>query len=274
MMLCALPMLLHLLQVVRCFGGDRVVRENPVDPIADIEIIELELALADLDTVKRNIERVSKKARHDKELQFQVATFEKAAALLEEGKQLRRETWNELERAALKPMFLMTMKPMLYVANVSDEDIDGLSELAQRVAARAVESGCEWLPVCADMELELRGMESDDRALFMEELGIQELGLERLIQSTYQLLGLQTYFTAGEKEIRAWTIRKGYKAPQAAGVIHSDFERGFIRAEVYTLDDLREYKNEAGMKAAGKLRLEGKEYVVKDGDVMHFRFNV
>lgn len=259
-----------IMQVVRCFGGDRVVRENPVDPIADIEIIELELALADLDTVKRNIERVGKRARHDKDLQFQLATFEKAAALLEEGKQLRRETWNELERAALKPMFLMTMKPMLYVANVSDEDIDGSSALAQKVAARAAESGCEWLPICADMELELRGMEPDDRTLFMEELGIVELGLERLIQATYSLLGLQTYFTAGEKEIRAWTIHQGDKAPTAAGVIHTDFEKHFIRAEVYSVNDLVEFGTEADVKAAGKLRTEGRDYTMRESDVCHF----
>ena len=260
-----------IMQVVRCFGGDRAVREDPVDPIADIEVIELELALADLETVKRNVERVAKKARlGDKDLQFQQATFEKAAGLLEEGKQLRRETWTDQERAALKPLFLMTMKPMLYVANVSDEDLDGSSELAQRVAARAAESGCEWLPICADMELELRGMDDDDRALFMEELGIAELGLERLIQATYKLLGLQTYFTAGEKEIRAWTIHQGDRAPMAAGVIHSDFEKHFIRAEVYSVDDLVAHGTEAEVKAAGKLRTEGRDYVMRESDVCHF----
>lgn len=260
-----------IMQVVRCFEGDRVVREDPVDPIADIEIIELELALADLETVKRNIERVQKKARHgDKDLQFQLETFEKAAALLEQGVQLRREKWSDLERAALKPLFLMTTKPMLYVANVADDDSEGQSELAQRVAKRAEEAGCEWLPICADMELELRNMDEEDRALFMEELGIEELGLSRLIQTTYRLLGLQTYFTAGEKEIRAWTIHAGDKAPEAAGVIHTDFEKGFIRAEIYSVDDLLEHGTEAAIKAAGKLRTEGRDYVMKESDVCHF----
>ncbi|MCH2102244.1 MAG: DUF933 domain-containing protein, partial [Planctomycetes bacterium] len=144
------------------------------------------------------------------------------------------------------------------------------SDLAQRVAARAADSGCEWLPICADMELELRGMESDDRALFMEELGIQELGLERLVQSTYKLLGLQTFFTAGEKEIRAWTIRQGDKAPAAAGVIHTDFEKHFIRAEVYSVDDLVEFGAESDVKAAGKLRTEGRDYIMRESDVCHF----
>lgn len=260
-----------IMQVVRCFEGERVIREEAVDPISDIEIIELELALADLDTVKRNIERIAKKARTgDKDLLFQLATFEKAAALLDEGKHLRRESWNDLERAALKPLFLMTMKSMLYVANVSDEDLDGSSELAQRVAKRAEEAGCEWLPICADMELELRNMDEEDRSLFMEELGITELGLERLIQTTYKLLGLQTYFTAGEKEIRAWTIHTGDKAPVAAGVIHTDFEKQFIRAEVYSVDDLVEFSTEAAVKAAGKLRTEGRDYVMRESDVCHF----
>jgi len=260
-----------IMQVVRCFGGDKVVREEPVDPINDIEIIELELALADLETVNRNIERVGKKARlGDKDLQFQKETFEKAAAQLSEGVLLRTLDWTEQERAALKPLFLMTMKPMLYVANVSEDDLDGSSELAQKVATRAAESGCEWLPICADIELELRRMDDEDREVFMEDLGVKELGLSRLIQSAFRLLGLQTYFTAGEKEIRAWTIHEGDKAPVAAGVIHTDFEKFFIRAEVYSVDDLVEHETEAAIKAAGKLRTEGRDYTMKESDVCHF----
>lgn len=260
-----------IMQVVRCFGGDKVIREEEVNPIGDIEVIEMELMLADLETVKRNIERVSKKARlGDKDLQLQQATFEKAAALLEEGKLLRLENWTDAERKALKPLFLMSMKPMLYLANVSDDDMDGNCELAQQVAAYAEKMDCEWMPICADMELELRNMDEDDRAMFMEDLGIETLGLERLIQSTYKLLGLQTYFTAGEKEIRAWTIHGGDTAPVAAGVIHTDFEKFFIRAEVYSVDDMIEYGSEAAIKAAGKLRTEGRDYVMRESDVCHF----
>ena len=259
------------MQVVRCFGGDKVLREEEVNPVGDIEVIEMELMMADLETVKRNVERVSKKARlGDKELQLQQATFEKAVTLLEEGKLLRLEDWTGPERKALKPLFLMSMKPMLYLANVADDDMEGESELAQQVAAYAEKMGCEWTPICADMELELRNMDNEDRAMFMDDLGIEKLGLERLIQSTYKLLGLQTYFTAGEKEIRAWTIHGGDTAPVAAGVIHTDFEKLFIRAEVYSVDDMIEYGSEAAIKAAGKLRTEGRDYVMKESDVCHF----
>jgi ribosome-binding ATPase len=260
-----------IMQVVRCFGGDKVIREEAVDPIADIEVIELELMLADLETVKRNIDRVSKKARlGDKEVQFQKATYEKIAELLEQGRLPRLEEWTDNERKALKPLFLMSMKPMLYLANVSDDDMDGQSPLAQTVAQHAAKFNCAWMPICADMELELRNMDAEDRELFMEELGIEELGLARLIQSTYKLLGLQTYFTAGEKEIRAWTVHAGDTAPVAAGVIHTDFEKFFIRAEVYSVDELQEYGTEAAIKAAGKLRTEGRDYVMKESDVCHF----
>jgi ribosome-binding ATPase len=260
-----------IMQVVRCFGGHTVVREEPVDPIADIEVIELELALADLETVKRNLERIAKKARiGDKEALLQKSTFEKAQALLETGSQLRLSEWTEAERAALKPLFLMTMKSMLYIANVSDDDMDGHSELAQAVAKHATEKRCEWLPICADMELELRNMDEEERAMFMQELGITSLGLQRLIQKTYKLLGLQTYFTAGEKEIRAWTVHQGDTAPVAAGVIHTDFQKQFIRAEVYSVDDIIEHHSEAAIKAAGKMRTEGRDYSMREGDVCHF----
>ena len=264
-----------IMHVVRCFGGSKVVREEPVDPLKDIEVIELELALADLDTVDRAIERVSKKARSgDKDSLEQKELFERAKAMLENGDLLRAHDWTDRERLLLKPMCLMSTKRMLYVANVTDEDLDGSSEYAQAVAARAAATGSEWIPICGDIESELRNMEDEERDLFMADLGIESLGLDRLIQATYKLLGLQTYYTAGEKEIRAWTTPTGSKAPEAAGVIHTDFEKAFIRAEVYTIPDLTELGSEAGLKSAGKLRVEGKTYVVKDGDVMHFRFNV
>jgi len=260
-----------IMQVVRCFGGEKVLREEPVDPVEDIEIIELELAMADLETVRRASDRVSKKARAgDKESQLEKAALERAAALLDQGTQLRRETWSERELQALRPLFLMTLKPMLYVANVADGDTEGDNEWCRKVAAHAASHGCGWLPICADLELELREMDAEDRAEFMQELGVAELGLGRLIRAVYDLLGLQTYFTAGEKEVRAWTIHKGDKAPVAAGVIHTDFEKSFIRAEVYSVDDLEELHSEAAIRAAGRLRTEGREYLMREGDVAHF----
>jgi GTP-binding protein YchF len=260
-----------IMQVVRCFGGDKVLRDEPVDPVGDIEVIELELAMADLETVRRAVDRVAKKARAgDKESLLEKEALERAAGLLEQGVQLRVESWSEREQQALKPLFLMTLKPMLYVANVSDDDLDGDNEWCRAVAAHAASHGCGWLPICADLELELREMEAEDRVEFMQDLGVEELGLGRLIRAVYDLLGLQTYFTAGEKEVRAWTIRKGDKAPSAAGVIHTDFEKGFIRAEVYSVDDLDELGSEAAIRAAGRLRTEGRDYAMQEGDVAHF----
>ena len=260
-----------IMHVVRCFGGSKVVREEPVDPLKDIEVIELELALADLDTVDRAIERVSKKARSgDKDSLEQKELFERAKAMLENGDLLRAHDWTDRERLLLKPMCLMSTKRMLYVANVTDEDLDGSSEYAQAVAARAEATGSEWIPICGDIESELRNMEDEERDLFMADLGIESLGLDRLIQATYKLLGLQTYYTAGEKEIRAWTTPTGSKAPEAAGVIHTDFEKAFIRAEVYAVEDLVEHESETAIRAAGKLRTEGRDYVMREGDVCHF----
>ena len=259
------------MQVVRCFGGEKILRDGTVDPVGDAEVIEMELALADLDTARRAVERINKKARTgDKDAQTDMATCQKAVALLEQGLQLRATKWPPREHQALKPLCLMTLKPMLYVANVSDEDPDGAGELAQNLKAHAESQGCGWIPICADLELELRNMDDEDRAMFMEELAVEELGLGRLIASVYTLLGLQTYFTAGEKEVRAWTVRNGWKAPAAAGVIHTDFEKNFIRAEVYSVDDLVEHGTEAAIKAAGRLRTEGRDYVMRESDVCHF----
>ena len=260
-----------LLQVVRCFERPEVVREGPVDPKADMEILELELAMADLETVTRNVERVSKRARgHDQHAEFELGVFTKAKALLEEGKQLRSVSWSHAEAEALKPMFLMTSKPMLYVANVGEEDIEGKAERARLVHEHAASMNSGAITICGDLECELVGMEPADRATFMADYGLTELSLPRLIRATYSLLGLQTFFTAGKIEIRAWTIRKGDHGPAAAAVIHTDFEKGYVRAEIYSVEDLEQYHDEHAIKAHGKLRIEGRDYVMRDGDVAHF----
>ncbi|MEM7306466.1 MAG: redox-regulated ATPase YchF [Planctomycetota bacterium] len=263
-----------LMHVVQCFESPQVSRERPIDPSADMDVLELELAAADFETVLRNVERVAKKARAgDKEAIAEKEIFERAKALLEDGVQLRTVDWKDAERDALRPLFLLTLKPMLYVANVADDDQAGEGEWAQAVAKHAAEMQADWIPMCGDIECELSGMDDDDRAMFMEELGVTELARPRLVRRTYDLLGLQTYFTAGEMEIKAWTIRRGDTAPRAAGVIHTDFEKGFIRAEVYSVDDLSEHESEAAIKSAGKLRVEGKDYVMQEGDVVHFLFS-
>jgi GTP-binding protein YchF len=260
-----------IMQVVRCFGGEHVVRESPVDPIADIEIVELELALADLETVTKAIERVGKKARSgDKDSVFEKELFERAKESIEKGTPLRTVKFTAKERAALKPLCLMSLKDVLYVANVSVDDLDGKSDYPQRVATRAAATGAKWIPICADVEAELRSMDDADRVAFMADLGIAESGLARLVRATYELLGLQTYYTAGPKEIRAWTIHAGDTAPVAAGVIHTDFEKHFIRAEIYSVEDLVQHKTEAAIRAAGRLRTEGREYVMRPNDVCNF----
>ena len=258
--------------VVRCFKkGDVVHVHGNVDPVRDIGVIELELALADLETVTRNIERVSKKARSgDKESLALKACFEKAQAALEQGTQLRALEWKDSEREMLKPLFLMTTKPVLFVCNVGDDELDGDTPEVQAVKDYAATTGAEVVVICGDIEGELSGMEPEERAVFLEDLGLEESGLTRLIHHAYDLLGMQTFYTAGPKEIRAWNIRKGDTGPKAAGVIHTDFEKGYIRAEVYSVDDLAEHGSEAAIKAAGKLRVEGRDYVMQDGDVAHF----
>ena len=260
-----------IMHVVRCFENENVVRDSPVDPRRDMEIIELELALADLETLAKAIERITKKTRTgDKDAIFEKETYEKAHAALEEGTSLRTLEWKDREREILKPLCLMSTKRMLYVANVADDDLDGNSAHARAVAARAEETHSQWLPICTDIESELRSMDADERGAFMEDLGIETLGLGRLIQATYELLGLQTFYTAGPKEIRAWTIHAGWTGPRAAGVIHTDFEKGYIRAEVYSVADLVEHETESAIKAAGKLRTEGRDYVMQPNDVCHF----
>jgi GTP-binding protein YchF len=260
-----------LLHVVRCFKNPDVVREGAVEPGHDIEELELELAMADLDTVTRAHERVSKKARSgDKQAIFEQGVFVRAKELLEEGKQLRSLEWKKADLEALRPLFLITLKPVLYVANIDQDDLGGETAWSAEVRAHAQAMGSESIELCGDLECELVNMEPEDRAEFQAELSIPELGMPRLIRATYHLLGLQTFFTAGPKEIRAWTIRKGATGPLAAGVIHTDFEKGYVRAEVYSVEDLVEHHSEAAIKAAGKLRVEGRDYVLQEGDVCHF----
>lgn len=261
-----------LLHVVRCFEKSGVENvSGGIDPAADAEIVDLELGQADLGTVKRNIDRVSKKARAgDKECKAQLEVFEKAAALLEEGKPARQVEWTAPEQKVLYPLFLMTAKPMLFVANVGEDDPDGKSEHVAALRAYAEDTGCEVLALCGDIEAELSTMDDDERAVFMEEYGFKESGLSKLIHTGFDMLGLMSFFTAGEKEVRSWVCHQGDTAPIAAGAIHTDFVKKFIRAEVYQFDDLVEHETEAAIKSAGKMRIEGKDYVVQDGDVCHF----
>ncbi len=261
-----------ILHVVRCFEDSDIVHvHGAIDPREDIEVIELELAMADLETLNKAIDRVSKKARAgDKDSILDRDAMIKAKEMLEGNVPLRAGEFSEREAVALKPLFLITAKPVLYVANVADDDLQGNSPHVATVRAHAEATGAELVVLSGAIEGELSGMDADEQREFLGEYGLKEPGLQRLAQATYKLLGLETYFTAGEKEIRAWTIQRGWTAPKSAGVIHTDFEKLFIRAEVYKVDDLVKYENEAAIKAAGKLRVEGRDYVMQDGDVCHF----
>jgi GTP-binding protein YchF len=261
--------------VVRCFEDDNVVHvAGKVDPVSDIEVIHTELALADMATVEKARERHIQKSRSgDKEAAKLVAVLEKVQKALDGLHPVRTMPLDDEERALLKPLFLVTAKPALYIANVEEHGFEG-NALLERVKAYAAKEGAPVVAICAKLESEIADLSGEEKEIFLADMGMHEPGLDRLVRATYDLLGLQTYFTAGEKEVRAWTIHKGDTAPQAAGVIHTDFEKGFIRAEVIAYDDYIALKGEHGAKEAGKMRLEGKEYVVKDGDVMHFRFNV
>ena len=261
--------------VVRCFEDDDVVHvAGKVDPIADIDIINTELALADLDTAEKGLQRAEKGARaQDKEAIKTRDLYKRVRDALNNGQPARAVQLDEHERLLVRELQLLTMKPVLYIANVSEGGFKNNTLLAA-VEQRAAAEGSQVVPVCAAIEAEISQLEDADRADFLLELGLDEPGLNRVIRGAYQLLGLQTYFTVGPKEVRAWTVRTGSTAPQAAGVIHTDFERGFIRAEVIGYDDYIACRGESGAKDAGKLRLEGKEYLVREGDVMHFRFNV
>jgi GTP-binding protein YchF len=261
--------------VVRCFEhGDIVHVAGRIDPIADIETIDTELALADLETVERALSRAEKAAKAgDKDAIAKREVLSKVRAHLDSGKPARSLGLDAAERLAIRDLFLLTMKPVLYVANVREDGFTDNPHL-DAVRARAVTEGAEVVPVCAAIEEELAQLDDADKGAFLADMGLEEPGLDRLIRAAYRLLGLQTYFTAGEKEVRAWTVPVGATAPQAAGVIHSDFERGFIRAETIGFEDYIRLKGESGAREAGRLRLEGKDYVVQEGDVLHFRFNV
>jgi ribosome-binding ATPase len=261
--------------VVRCFEHPDIVHvNNKVDPIADIETIDTELALADLDSVEKALNRSERAAKTgDKDAIAKTEVLRRVRAHLDQGKPARSLTLSDDDRARLRELFLLTLKPVMYVANVREDGFEN-NPFLDRVRARAAEEGAEVVPVCAAIEEELGQLDDADKAAFLADMGLSEPGLDRVIRAGYRLLGLQTYFTAGEKEVRAWTVRTGATAPQAAGVIHTDFERGFIRAETIAYDDFVRYKGESGARDAGRLRLEGKEYVVREGDVLHFRFNV
>lgn len=268
--------------VVRCFDDENIMREQNrdadfVDPLADIETINLELVLADLESVEKRYARVAKVAKtKDKDALAELAILEKIKPALEAGKSARSLDFTDEEWPLVKSLFLLTTKPVLYVANVGEDDVADAAgnQYVQQVREFADSEKAEVIVICARAEEEIAELEEEDKAEFLEALGIEESGLDQLIRAAYHLLGLATYFTAGEQEVKAWTFRQGMKAPQCAGIIHTDFERGFIRAETISFEDLSAYGTMQAAKEAGKVRLEGKEYVVQDGDVMLFRFNV
>ena len=261
--------------VVRCFKNDDVVHvAGKIDPCSDIEVINTELALADMDTVEKALLRVGKAAKGgDKEAVAQKAVMEQALACLNQGEPVRSLRLDADQQRLLRDLHLLTLKPTMYIANVAEDGFENNPYLDQ-VRALAEREGAVVVPVCAAIEAEIGELPDAEKGEFLADLGLDEPGLNRVIRAGYELLGLQTYFTAGVKEVRAWTVAVGATAPQGAGVIHTDFEKGFIRAEVIAYNDFIAYKGEAGAKEAGKWRLEGKEYIVQDGDVMHFRFNV
>lgn len=264
--------------VVRCFDDDNITHvEGRVDPLADIETINLELVLADLESVNKRYTRVAKIAKtKDKDAVAELAVLDKIKPVLEEGISARSIEFTDEEQRIVKSLFLLTTKPVLYVANVAEEDVADYetNDYVNKVKEFAASENAEVIVISARAEEEIAELEEEDKAEFLEALGIEESGLDQLIRAAYDLLGLATYFTAGEQEVRAWTFRKGIKAPQAAGIIHTDFERGFIRAETVSFEDLNQYGTMQAAKEAGRVRLEGKDYVVQDGDVMLFRFNV
>ncbi len=262
-------------QVVRCFENDDIIHvAGKVDPVNDIEVINTELALADMESVEKSINKTSKVAKSgDKDAKAKLAVLEKVKAHLDEGHMVRGLGLSDDEKKQIRDLFLLTIKPTMYIANVNEDGFENNPYLDQ-VKEIAEQEGAVVVAVCAAIEAELVELDDDEKADFLEEMGQDEPGLNRVIRAGYSLLGLQTYFTAGVKEVRAWTVAIGATAPQAAAVIHTDFEKGFIRAETIGYEDFIACKGEQGAKEAGKLRVEGKDYIVQDGDVMHFRFNV
>ena len=267
-----------IVEVVRCFeNGDIIHVEGQIDPIRDIEIINLELAISDLEIVQNRIGKIAKKCEmtKDKGELLEFATLKKCEDALMHNIPLRRLEFDKDELLVLKPFCLITLKPIIYMANVDEDDaILGHNKYTDMVSEYASKENAGVIVVCAKMESELAEMNDDDKAEFLKEMGISNSGLDKLIFATYDLLGLQTFFTSGKDECRAWTFKKGMKAPECAGIIHSDFQRGFIKAEIMSFDDLKEYGSELKVKEAGKMRLEGKEYLMQDGDIVYFRFNV
>lgn len=264
-----------ILQVVRCFDDPDVIHvSGTVDPMSDIETIENELMLADIETLQGALAKAERTARSgDKEAKLRVAAITNCLEHLSSDQPLRTLTLKDDEAKSIISFGLMTAKPILYVANVDENDLEGKSELACLVREYAAKVGAGFVPVCAKLEAEIAELDEADRAEMLESVGLHEPALSSLARETYRTLGLQSYFTAGEKEVRAWTVPIGATAPQAAGVIHTDFEKGFIRVEVYSLEDLETYKGEKEIRAAGKLRVEGKHYIMQDGDICHFLFN-
>ena len=265
-----------IIHVIRCFEDDNVLREEgAINPISDKEIIDTELQLKDLDSVEKQIQKKEKQAKIDPKIKAEVEVLQQCKAYLEQGKSIRSLDLSKEEKLAIADLFLLTGKPVLYVANVDEPSMHTGNKYSDALKKVAEEEGAEIIVMNNSIEAQISEMEDpDDKALFMEEYQMKEPALNRLIRSAYKLLGLNTYFTAGVQEVRAWTFHEGWKAPQCAGVIHTDFEKGFIKAEVIAFDDYIQYKSEAACREAGKLRIEGKEYIVKDGDIMHFRFNV
>ena len=266
-----------IVEVVRCFEDSNVVHvDGSVNPIRDIETINLELIFADIETVNKRLDKDRKNLKADKKYQEEIDLLEKILKDLEEGKSARTIDFNEDEQVLVKDMFLLTTKPILYIANVSEEQLDNAEndELVKQVKEYASAEKAEVIPLCVKIEEELSGLEDDDKKEMLEALGLEESGLDKVIKRSYDLLGLMSFLTAGEPEVRAWTIKKGTKAPQAAGKIHSDIERGFIKAEVVSYDDLMREGSMVAAKEKGLVRSEGKEYIMKDGDIVLFKFNV
>ena len=266
-----------IVEVVRCFEDSNVVHvDGSVNPIRDIETINLELIFADIETVNKRLDKARKNLKADKKYQEEIDLLEKILKVLEEGKSARTIDFNEDEQVLVKDMFLLTTKPILYIANVSEEQLDNAEndELVKQVKGYASGEKAEVIPLCVKIEEELSGLEDEDKKEMLEALGLEESGLDKVIKRSYDLLGLMSFLTAGEPEVRAWTIKKGTKAPQAAGKIHSDIERGFIKAEVVSYDDLIREGSMVAAKEKGLVRSEGKEYIMQDGDIVLFKFNV
>jgi ribosome-binding ATPase len=265
-----------IIHVIRCFEDENILRdEGAINPVGDKEIIETELQLKDLESVEKKMQRTEKLAKTDPKMKAELEVLQKCKAHLEQGKNIRLLDIAKEDRPAIADLFLLTEKPVLYVANVDEPSMHTGNKFSEALKAAVKDEGAEVIVMNNNIEAQIAEMESlDDKQLFMEEYKMTEPALDRLIHSAYKLLKLNTYFTAGVQEVRAWTIQEGWKAPQAAGVIHTDFEKGFIKAEVTSYDDFVHYGSEAACREVGKLRIEGKEYIVKDGDIMHFRFNV